>query len=100
MHPCRYGLGRNCFDQGLEKLLMDVSFEVILKDPVPHKVRGIAEVAGDPKGRWEVRDIWIATHPFGYRLAGYDERQNIRLALHMLAGGDIGRSYRGSLKIT
>jgi len=82
------------------RLAMDLRFDVFVPIPVPRRVRGIAEIAGDARGKWEIRDIWIEISPFGFRLAGYDERKTIRSALHAMAGSDIGRYYRGSLRIT
>lgn len=75
---------------------MEWPFATYIMQPLPRKIEGIAEVAGTRDGSWEVRDIWIKTGHRTYRSASYDERQQIKLTLELLAGGQIGRAYRES----
>ena len=77
---------------------MDWPFDVFLLRPVPRRVQGLAEIAGDWRGNWEIKDIWISTAPKTFRLADHAERQQISLSLHMMAGGEIGRAYRKSIQ--
>lgn len=80
---------------------MDWPFSTYVTHPRPKVISGIAEIAGDRGGSWQVTTIYIEDQ-FGrrrmYRHADYDERRQIEMSLHVLAGGDIGRAYRRSME--
>lgn len=80
-----------------KEVVMDWPFETYIMRPLPMRVKGIAEIAGNRNGFWEVRDIWIQQDGNLFRAAGHDERKQIELSLQMMAGGKIGKAYRDSL---
>lgn len=77
---------------------MDWPFETYIKRPLHRRVKGVAEIAGQRNGAWEIRNVWIETGENLFRPADYDERKQVEISLQMMAGGKIGRAYRKSLK--
>lgn len=76
---------------------MDWPFETTICRPAPGRICGVAEIVGKEGGVWQVGQIYVSDR-FGWRLADYDEQKDIAWNLHTLAGGDIGRAYRSSLR--
>lgn len=76
---------------------MDWPFETLIHRPQPKKVCGVAEIVGREGGVWQVGQIYVADR-LGWRHADRDEQREISWSLHTLAGGNIGRAYRKSLR--
>lgn len=76
---------------------MDWPFETIIHRPVPKRICGVAEIVGGEGGVWQVGQIYVADR-CGWRHADCHEQKDIAWNLHTLAGGDIGRAYRKSLR--
>lgn len=75
---------------------MDWPFETLIHRPQTKRVCGVAEIVGR-EGVWQVGQIYVSDR-LGWRHADRDEQREISWSLHALAGGDIGRAYRRSLK--
>lgn len=76
---------------------MDWPFETLIHLPQPKKVCGVAEIVGDSKGEWDIGHVYVRNH-HGFRFADHIERREVCLTLYTLAGGNIGRAYRKSLR--
>ena len=76
---------------------MDWPFETNICRPVPRRICGFAEIVGKEGGVWQVGQIYVSDR-LGWRHADHDEALDIAWTLHLLAGGDIGRAYRKSIK--
>lgn len=73
---------------------MDWPFETFIPQP-PRRVSGFAEIVGNSHGGWHIGQIYVGPQ---FRQADRDERKQIEMSLHTLAGGAIGRAYRKTME--